>query len=555
MNGLLVRARGFATVILLVATAAACADPPRTAVVDASTRDAAPPESDAEIDAGVDAATLPDGGPVVPLRVLFVGNSYTYFNDLPAVVRALGEATPGGAVEVESVTVAGAALSDHWMTTGARARIETGAFDAVVLQGQSLEPMVNGKSFAGFAALLSGAVSASGADGVWYATWARRAGDPSYVDFGLGTPESMTSTIERAYAAAAAVDDDVVARVGAAWQIARAELPEIELHDADGSHPTAAGTLLSACVIAQALTGRVPRVPEPAPLGLAAETAAALCAIAPRVRCLAGSSLCGDVCVDVTWNADHCGACDIACAGEDPCRSSVCGCDAGFTGCSERCVDLQTSPAQCGTCTNACSVGGVCVAGECACPRVSAQPITIEQLTALRPACNSWDAAGSLACNQAAHTHCAALDCFDSGFGPPSGHSPRIPSVMCVSGDVRATTYTALAAFVPACDGITERDGQVCATAISRYCISTGAVTGFGPVDAAGDDLTVTCLPTAILVRTTVAAVSAFATRCVPDPVTCSVASWSFCESMGHAGGFGPIEVSGTDIDVVCVDQ
>ena len=67
--------------------------------------------------------------------------------------------------------------------------------------------------------------------------------------------------------------------------------------------------------------------------------------------------------------------------------------------------------------------------------------------------------------------------------------------------------------------------------------------------------LTVTCLPTAILVRTTVAAVSAFATRCVPDPVTCSVASWSFCESMGHAGGFGPIEVSGTDIDVVCVDQ
>lgn len=552
MTSLLARARELATTILLVAATAACSDAPSVAVDDASMLDAAPPGPDAGVD---DAATLPDAGPVVPLRVLFVGNSYTYFHDLPAVVRALGEATPGGAVEVESVTVGGAGLADHWMTTGARARIETGAFDAVVLQGQSLEPMLDGKSFAGYAALFSDAVSASGANGVWYATWARREGDPSYADFGLGSPEYMSGVLERAYQRAAALDDDDVARVGAAWQVARAELPAVVLHDADGSHPTPAGTLLSACVIAQAITGQVPRLPEPAPLGLDTDTATALCAIAPRVRCAEGSSLCGDECVDVTWSAAHCGSCAIACAAGDPCRSGVCGCDAGLTGCSERCVDLQTSVSECGSCTNACSVGNVCVDGECGCPRVSAQPITIAELTALRPACNSWDAAGALDCNQAAHTLCAALDCFDSGFGPPSGHAPRVESVMCVDGDVRATTYTALATFVPACDGITERGGQPCATAISRYCISNGAITGFGPIDATGDDLTVTCLPTATLVHTTVDAVSAFASRCVADPVTCTVASWSFCESMGHAGGFGPIEVNGTDIDVVCVDQ
>jgi len=79
----------------------------------------------------------------------------------------------------------------------------------------------------------------------------------------------------------------------------------------------------------------------------------------------------------------------------------------------------------------------------------------------------------------------------------------------------------------------------------------------FFPTDAtaAGDDLTVTCLPTATIVHTTIDAVSAFVSRCVADPVTRVIASWSFCEPMGHAGGFGPIEVSGTEIDVVCVDQ
>ena len=535
---------------LVVAATTACDSESPSAAVDASMRDAnvdAGPELDAEI--------LPDGGPVVPRRVLFVGNSYTYVNDLPAVVDLLGDATPGGAVEVESVTVGGAALATHWTMTGARARIETGAFDTVVLQGQSLEPILNGKGFAGFASLLSGAVSASGADGVWYATWARRPGDPSYVDFGLVSPEYMTAALERGYQTAAALDDDVVARVGAAWQIARAELPAVELYDPDGSHPSPAGTLLAACVVLQAITGQVPRVPEPPPLGLAADTAAALCAIAPRVRCADTSAFCGGTCVDVTYNADHCGSCDTACAGEDPCRAGVCGCDPGLSGCAERCVDLQSDAAHCGTCATECSVGGICAAGACGCPRAIAQPITLDELIALRPACNTWDAPGSLDCNQAAHAHCAALDCFNSGFGPPAGHSPRIESVMCVQGDVRATTYTALAALVPACDGIIERGGQACATAISRYCISTGAVTGFGPVDAAGDTLTVTCLPTATIVHTTVAAVSVFATRCTPDPVMCMVASWTFCESMGHAGGFGPIEVTGTDIDVVCVDR
>lgn len=214
--------------------------------------------------------------------MLFVGNSYTSVNDLPAAVRALGAATPGGGVEVESITKGGARLSDHWATPVTRARIAEGAFDAVVLQGQSVEPVLEFESFDAFARLFSDAMKEADVAGVWFATWARREGDPIYAALGLGDPVSMARTLDQRYRMVADDDGDVVARVGAAWELARLELPEVALHVADGSHPTGAGTLLAACVMLQALTGRTPHLPEPPPLGVDQATAEALCALAPR---------------------------------------------------------------------------------------------------------------------------------------------------------------------------------------------------------------------------------------------------------------------------------
>jgi hypothetical protein len=532
------------TLFVLVLALAACGDdgsPPG----DGGGVDGGGPD-DGGADAGVDA------GPT--RRVLFVGNSYTYYNDLPEVVRQLGAVTPGGAVEVESITPGGATLGDHWMTTGARDAIEMGGHDVVVLQAQSLEWM-NAKSFFGYGMLLSDAVETAGGRTLWYATWARREGDPVYTDFGLMNPEYMTRRIEQVYELYATMFGDDVARVGAAWQIALTEMPELVLHEPDGSHPLAAGTFLAACVIVQALTGETPGVPDPPPLGLPPELARALCAIAPRVRCLSTMEHCGGECVDVQYNPEHCGGCDLACAGEDPCYARVCGCSEGLTGCDHRCVDLQTDETTCGDCDTSCAVGELCRGGDCVCPAGLPRPITYEELAALRPACATREDAGSLDCNAAAHALCAPLGCHDSGFGPPSGHAPTVEAVMCVPGDVRTTTYTALAAFVPACDGVTERLGQSCTTAIHRYCVSTGATSGFGPIESSGDGLTVTCIPGGTRVPTTYDALQAHASRCFPDPVTCGIAAWNFCEAMGHAGGFGPVEVTGDARDVICFDR
>ena len=122
----------------------------------------------------------------------------------------------------------------------------------------------------------------------------------------------------------------------------------------------------------------------------------------------------------------------------------------------------------------------------------------------------------------------------------------------------RATTYTELATFVAECDGAGERSGPSCSAAIHRWCVSMGAATGFGPVADAGDDVSVTCLAHATLERTDFATLAGGFSGCDGSAVRwgqpCNMASWLYCTSLGHDGGFGPVEVAGSDVDVACLD-
>ncbi|MBL8743822.1 MAG: hypothetical protein JNK04_22085, partial [Myxococcales bacterium] len=173
----------------------------------------------------------------VHLSVLFVGNSYIYVNKLPSVVGALDAATPGVTLEIDSVVKGAATLQDQWTTTGAREAIESGAYDTVVLQGQSVEPITQPEVFQEYAALLAQAVRDAGGHPVWYATWARRAGDPIYNSGLVATPEEMTAALDAGYVQASA-NIEPVAHAGIAWQEAFAAQPDLVLHDADGSHPS-----------------------------------------------------------------------------------------------------------------------------------------------------------------------------------------------------------------------------------------------------------------------------------------------------------------------------
>ena len=186
-----------------------------------------------------------------PVRVLFVGNSYTSANDLPAMVRALGAAAkPKVEFEIEAATPGGFTLEAHLAAEGKespRARIAAGAFDHVVLQEQSLRPIQEPDKMLAAARVFAKELAAAKSGAVWYATWAR-----------LAKPETQAD-IDKAYAACLEATGGRLAPVGAAWRAvlaAKDEKDRVALHAADGSHPSAAGSYLAALVVYGALSGK-----------------------------------------------------------------------------------------------------------------------------------------------------------------------------------------------------------------------------------------------------------------------------------------------------------
>lgn len=178
-----------------------------------------------------------------PLRVLFIGNSYTYVNNLPQLFAELAAAgTPKGAA-ARVVAVGGATLAQLFAGPYAVPAIRTGCWDYVVLQEQSLLGgyAVNGNavglaSFRDAVNKFDEEIRKKGARTVLFVTWARK-----------DTPE-MQSRIDEAYGKIAAETKAILAPVGDAWKQALHERPNLVLHQDDGSHPNPAGSYLAACV-------------------------------------------------------------------------------------------------------------------------------------------------------------------------------------------------------------------------------------------------------------------------------------------------------------------
>ncbi len=278
---------------LLTVTLAACsgATPPR-APLDAAPLDAAVTGDQEAVDAGptddrpavaFDAPPAVDAGPL-RLRVLLVGNSYTFYHDLPALLARMGEAAArasrGPHLDTTAVTVGGASLRAHWDADDAPTRLRTMPWDAVVLQGQSVEPVLNFSEFRSYGLRFAALATERNVRTVWFATWPRRAGDALYAQpWSGGSPEVFGARLHTAYAQVAEAAMGTLAPVGQAWLAALEARPGAALYDPDGSHPSPAGTWLTACVLYRALTG------TPAP----AETESAAVGLDPaEVRALRG---------------------------------------------------------------------------------------------------------------------------------------------------------------------------------------------------------------------------------------------------------------------------
>jgi hypothetical protein len=193
-----------------------------------------------------------------PLRILCIGNSYTFYNDLPATLARLMRTDECEPV-VEMVAHPGWTLADHAQSEETMDTITEGSWDYVLLQEQSVLPALaqrrENEMYPAVRAL-NDTIRQVGAQTVLIMTWGRRDGLPSE---GFPDYASMQSALSSAGATEIAEElDALVAPVGIGWQRALAQEPEIGLWDADGSHPSESGSYLAAAVLYATILGSSP---------------------------------------------------------------------------------------------------------------------------------------------------------------------------------------------------------------------------------------------------------------------------------------------------------
>ncbi len=181
------------------------------------------------------------------IKILFIGNSYTYYNSLPQLVKEMAkEKVPNKKVMIKMISKGGSTLRYHWETGKALEAIKKESWDYVVLQEQSnlgSGIVINeqwyfdeSKAFFEHARKFHTEIEKIGARTVFFMTWARK-----------GTP-SQQKYLTFAYHKIAKESNGLLAPVGFVWHKNRPKW-KFDLYAPDGSHPSKYGSYLAALTI------------------------------------------------------------------------------------------------------------------------------------------------------------------------------------------------------------------------------------------------------------------------------------------------------------------
>ena len=169
------------------------------------------------------------------MRILFIGNSHTYYNDLPAMVAQIAQ-EEGISCDVTMLAHGGWFLSQHVDEPDVRFNIRYGHYDYVVLQEHS-HPFAPEEQYAQAVHTLCGWIREAGSIPVIYATWSRK-----------DEPEKQAA-MNGIHRRAAAEDKALLAPVGESWWAYLRSRPEIVMYAEDGAHASPAGSEFAAKLI------------------------------------------------------------------------------------------------------------------------------------------------------------------------------------------------------------------------------------------------------------------------------------------------------------------
>jgi hypothetical protein len=181
-------------------------------------------------------------------KVLLVGNSYIYYNNLAQMIGLITDSLDHKIICRKS-TAGGATLGEHWRgEKGLRSKslIKDGDYDIVVIQDNSMWPIQHKDSVLLYGNQFCNLIKETGAKPYVYNTWSRQ-----------NTPETQP-LINEVYRELAESNHAQLIPVGQCWAKAREWNKELNLFHTDGSHPSPLGTFLIALCYVKKITGKLP---------------------------------------------------------------------------------------------------------------------------------------------------------------------------------------------------------------------------------------------------------------------------------------------------------
>ncbi len=203
------------------------------------------------------------------IAVLFIGNSYTSANNLPAMIAGMAASVSIPIAHYQS-TPGGARFADHKDNATTIAKIQFCAWDYVVLQNQSQVPGwrpadVTAQSLPNAQALVDLILANNpSTEVIYFQTWGRENGDTQNAAYYplVATFDGHTQALREGYAIYAAGTGGSIAAVGDVWQdvVNDAAIPFAagNLWSGDGSHPSLAGSYVAGLTILSTITGLSP---------------------------------------------------------------------------------------------------------------------------------------------------------------------------------------------------------------------------------------------------------------------------------------------------------
>jgi hypothetical protein len=187
-------------------------------------------------------------------KVLFIGNSYTYYNNMPAMTKKMALSV-GDTMLYSQYTIPGAYLCQHVNSVILNQLIDEGNWNYVTIQSQSRESALDQEHFDKRvypnAITLVNKIRGNNPNSkpIFYMTWGYENGYvplcealPYMCNFG-----SMNDKIEERYIYLASSTKSSVSPCGKVWKALRNKYPNIDLFDDDGNHPSRLGSYVAAC--------------------------------------------------------------------------------------------------------------------------------------------------------------------------------------------------------------------------------------------------------------------------------------------------------------------